>query len=68
MFFPLDSPNTEELKTKMLTFFKQQTYFSQIVSKKAKTTILFYMKNSKYNNIILVISISPIQRKEHKTL
>ena len=41
-------------------------YFSQIVSKKAKITILFFMKNSKNNNIILVFSILPIQRKESK--
>ena len=50
----------------MLSFYKQQPYFSQIVSKKAKITILFFMNNSKNNNIILVISILPIQRKEHK--
>ena len=36
----------------MLSFYKQQTYFSQIVSKKAKITILLFMKNSKNNNII----------------
>ena len=29
-------------KTKMLSFYKQQSYFSQIVSKKAKITILFW--------------------------
>ena len=34
-------------------FYKQQSYFSQIVSKKAKMTILFFMKNSKNNNSIL---------------
>ena len=28
------------------------SYFSQIVSKKAKITISFFMKNSKNNNII----------------
>ena len=33
-------------------FYKQQSYFSQIVSKKAKIKILFFMKNSKNNNII----------------
>ena len=31
----------------MLSFYKQQTHFSQIVFKKAKITILFFMKNSK---------------------
>ena len=40
----------------MLNFYKQQSYFSQIVSKKAKITILFIMKNSKNNNIILGLS------------
>ena len=30
----------------MLIFYKQQSYFSQIVSKKAKITILFLMTNS----------------------
>ena len=39
LFFPLDSRNTKKLKTKMLSFYKQQAYFSQIVSKKAKITI-----------------------------
>ena len=64
MFLPFDSQNTKKLKTK--SFYKQQTYSSQIVSEKAKITILFFMKNSKNNNIIfvLVFSISPIQTKE----
>ena len=57
MFFPLDGQNTKKLKTKTADFYKQQTYSSQIVSKKAKITILFFTKNSKNNNIILVISI-----------
>ena len=67
MFFPLDSRNTKKLPTKMMSFYKQQMYFSQIVSKRAKITILFFMKNSQNNNIILDISISPIQRKEQKS-
>ena len=37
----------------MLISHKQQSYFSQIVSKKAKITMLFSIKNSKNNNIIL---------------
>ena len=41
----------------MLSFYKQQSYFSQIVSKKAKITISFFMKNSKNNNIILGFSV-----------
>ena len=57
MFFPLDSQNTKKLKTNMLSFYRQQMYFSQIVSKKAKIAILFFMKNSQNNNIILDISI-----------
>ena len=40
----------------MLSFYKQQSYFSQIVSKNAKITISFFMKNSKNNNIILGFS------------
>jgi predicted type IV restriction endonuclease len=40
----------------MLISYKQQSYFSQIVSKKARITILFLMKNSKNNNIILGFS------------
>ena len=43
----------ETKKTKMLSFYKQQSYFSQIVSKKAKITISFCMKNSNNNNITL---------------
>ena len=31
--------NKNKKNTKMLSFFKQQSYFSQIVSKKAKITI-----------------------------
>ena len=45
----------------MLSFYKQQSYFSQIVSKKAKITILFFIKNSKNNNIILCLI-------EHKSI
>ena len=37
----------------MLISYKHQSYFSQIVSKKAKKNILFIMKNSNNNNIIL---------------
>ena len=55
MFFPLDSRKKQikKTKTKMLSFYKQQSYFSQIVSKKAKITILSFLKNSNDNNIIL---------------
>ena len=56
MFFPLNSRNTKKLKTKMLSFFKQN-FFCQIVSKKAKITILYFMKNSQNTNIISDISI-----------
>ena len=56
MFYPLDSQNTKKPKTEMLSFDKQQSYFGQIVSKKAKITISFCMKNSKNNNIILSLS------------
>ena len=47
MFFPLDRRNTKKLKTKMLSFYKQQMVFIQIVSKKAKITILFRPKIQK---------------------
>ena len=53
MFYPLNSQNTKKPKTKMLSFYKQQSCFSQIVSKKAKMTISFFKKNSNSNNIIL---------------
>ena len=46
MFFPSDRQNTKKLKTKMLSFYKQQMYFSQIVSKKAKISILFFMNSA----------------------
>ena len=52
----------------MLRFYKQQSYFSQIVSKKANITISFFMKNSKNNNIILdfsfmyLVSVYPTNR------
>ena len=36
MFYPLDSQNTKKTKTKMLTFYKQQSYFSQIIQKRLK--------------------------------
>ena len=38
----LDSRNTKKLKTKMPILYKQQSYFSQIVSNKAKITTLFF--------------------------
>ena len=45
-FYPLDSQNTKKkTKTKMLIVFKQQLYFSQIVSKKSQdNNIIFYEK------------------------
>ena len=59
MIYPLDSRNTKKLKNKkpqLLGFFCKHSYFSQIVSKKAKIIISFFMKNSKNNNIILGFS------------
>ena len=52
MFYPLDSRNTKKPNTKMLIFYKQQLYFSQI----AKITKSLFMKNFKSNNIILGFS------------
>ena len=52
----------------MLSFYKQQSYFSQIISKKDKITIFFVMKNSKSNNIIVgfsfmyLVSVYPMNR------
>ena len=40
----------------MLSFYEQQSYFSQFFSKKAKITIYFFVKNSKNNNIVLGFS------------
>ena len=60
-------------KTELLSFYKQQSYFSQIVSKKAKITISFFMKNSKNNNIILgfsfmyLVSVYPTNRTKKTT-
>ena len=51
----------------MLSFYKQQSHFSQIVSKKAKITILFFMKNNKKFGIwflVLCIWFQYIQRIE----
>ena len=42
LFYPLDSRNTKKQKTEMLILYKQQSYFSQIVSNKAKITTLFF--------------------------
>ena len=44
LFYPLDSRNTKKTKTKMLIFYKQQSYFGQIVSN--------CFKLSQNNNII----------------
>ena len=43
MIFPFDRRKTKKPKTKMLSFYQQQSYFSQIVSEKAKiiTKILY---------------------------
>ena len=40
-----------------LIFLSTTNSFHQIISKKAKTKILFLLKNTKNNNIISVISI-----------
>jgi hypothetical protein len=36
----------------MLIFYKQQSYFSQIVSKKAKITFFYYKKQQKIWNLV----------------
>ena len=41
LFFPLDSRNTKKLKC----FYNQQTYFSQIVSKKSQNNSIIFYEN-----------------------
>ena len=56
------------LKAK-ISDYKQQSYFTQIVSKKAKITKLSFMKNNKKIGIwflVLCIWFQYIQRIEHK--
>ena len=66
---PLDSQKTKLLKTKTVDFsINNKQFSSNYLKKKAKITILFLLKNPKNNNIILVISISPIQRIGHYVL
>ena len=72
MFYQLDSPNTKKTKTKMLSFCKQQLYFSQIVSKKAKITISFINEKSQkeqyhfgFKFLVVCIWFQFIQRLEH---
>jgi hypothetical protein len=55
---PLDSQKTKLLKTKTVDFLSITHSFHQIISKIAKITILFLLKNPKNNNIILLFSIS----------
>ena len=58
LFYPLGSWNTKtkKPKTEMLNFYEEQSYFSQIISKKVKITILFFMEKLKNNNITLGFS------------
>ena len=53
MIYPLDRQNTKKLKSKMLSFYQQQSYLSQIVWEKVKILTYFFMKKFKNNNIIL---------------
>ena len=67
LIYPLDCQNTKKLKTKMLSFYKQQSYFSKIVSKNAKITILFfYEKQQKIWNLVFsfmyLVSVYPTDR------
>ena len=60
----------------MLSFYKQQSYLSQIVLKKTKMTISLFMKNSKNNNITLglvfsfmrLVSVYPTNRTNQSKL
>jgi hypothetical protein len=63
---PLDSRKTKLLMTKTADFSVSSCGFSQIISKKAKITILFLLKiqknlKNRFNFLLLVFSISPIQ-------
>ena len=61
-----DIVHTEKLKTKMMSFYRQQMVCSQIVSKKDKITILSFMKNSKNDNIIFKLLVFSISTKDTK--
>ena len=69
MLNPLDSPKTELLKTKGVDFsINNKQFSSSYFLKKDEIMLLCLSKNPKNNNIILVISISPIQRIGHNNL
>ena len=58
MIYPLHSRNTKKLKNqkpKLLIFFVNTGILIKLFQKKAKIIIPFFMKNSKNNNIILVL-------------
>ena len=65
MFYPLDIQNTRKLKTKtkLLSFYKQQSYFSQIVSKKNRNNkipkILFWVLVFSF---MYLVSVYPTNR------
>ena len=70
MFYQLDSQNNTKPKTKLLTFYEQQSYFSKIVSKiEAKITISFLWKIPKITIIfwglvsIYLVPVYPTNRK-----
>jgi hypothetical protein len=64
---PLDSRKTKLLYNKTVDFSINKKHFHQITLRKAKITILFLLENPKNNNniLVLVFSISPIQRIGH---
>ena len=59
---------TKKTETKMLSFYKQQLYSSQIASKKQNNNIILYEKFQKKNNITLgfsfiyLVSVYPTNR------
>ena len=51
----------------MLSFYKQQTVFIQIVSKKSRSNNFILIENPKSNNIILAISIQYFAYPKERT-
>ena len=58
MFYPLDSRNTKKPKTKMLSFYKQQSYFSHCLKKSQNINIIFLWKIHKITILFWVLVFS----------
>ena len=69
LIYPLDRQNTKKTKTKMLSFYQQKSYFSQIVYEKSQNINIYFLRKIKKNsNIILgfsftyLVSVYPTNR------